>query len=164
MENKLGKLSINPDTTKERKTRPDKKSKEAVMESWDDDTASSSSDTEVHQVMPSQSASVPNAPPPTPISPNSAYPSWDFQDQIKSSNRTLDRDSENQRRPEKSAAAAERLIAAGLGMRAPKKTEEQRAYDRAARENELKRRSKEKEAKFKELEESKKAQAVMWDS
>lgn len=50
------------------------------------------------------------------------------------------------KRPEKSAAAASRLIAGALGVKAPKMTQEQREYERAVREKEKKRREEEKEA------------------
>ncbi|KAL4916218.1 hypothetical protein BDW62DRAFT_186663, partial [Aspergillus aurantiobrunneus] len=67
------------------------------------------------------------------------------------------------RRPEKQTAVAGRLIAGALGIRAPKRTEEQRAYDRAVKEREIRRRNKEKEdaARLKEQEE--KAKAAIWD-
>ncbi|KAK2932270.1 hypothetical protein FoTM2_006728 [Fusarium oxysporum f. sp. vasinfectum] len=37
------------------------------------------------------------------------------------------------KRPEKTDAVARRMIAAGLGLKAPKQTEEQRAYQRSAK-------------------------------
>jgi len=49
------------------------------------------------------------------------------------------------KRPEKSAAAASRLIAGALGVRAPKMTQEQREYEKAVREKERKRREEEKQ-------------------
>lgn len=48
-------------------------------------------------------------------------------------------------RPEKTTATAARIIAGALGVKAPKRTDEQRQYDKAAREKELKRRQREKE-------------------
>ena len=39
------------------------------------------------------------------------------------------------------------MIAGGLGVRAPKRTEEQREYDKAMREKEKKRRDEERKAK-----------------
>jgi hypothetical protein len=59
-------------------------------------------------------------------------------------------------RPEKSTAAAARMIAAGLGVRPPKKTEEMKRYERAIREKEGKRQDQAKEEK-KEAEEAKRA-------
>lgn len=49
-------------------------------------------------------------------------------------------------------------------MKAPKKTEEQRQYDRAMREQEIRRRNKEKEEKEREREADEKAKAAIWDS
>jgi len=66
-------------------------------------------------------------------------------------------------RPEKTDAVAKRLIAGALGVRAPKKTEEQRAYERAVKEKEVKRRNGEKEAKIRSEEEAKRAKAAAWD-
>jgi len=66
-------------------------------------------------------------------------------------------------RPEKTDAVAKRLIAGALGVRAPKKTEEQRAYERAVKEKEIKRRNGEKEAKIRAEEEAKRAKAAAWD-
>lgn len=164
MESRLERLSIDHDSQKKSKVTPKEKSRDAVADSWDDEAESSNPDTEADDTTPSGKSPLPNAPPPTPASPSSGFPSWDSHDQIQSSTRTGNRDSEDRRRPEKSTAVAGRLIAAGLGLRAPKPTEEQKAYDRAIRENEIKRRNREKEAKDKERLENEKAQTVMWES
>lgn len=55
------------------------------------------------------------------------------------------------------------MIAGALGVRAPKKTEEARAYDKAVKEKELKRREKEREAGKKEEEERRKAREAVWE-
>ena len=68
-----------------------------------------------------------------------------------------------ERRPEKQTAVASRMIAGALGVRAPKRTEEQKAYDRATKEKEIKRRNQEKEKAAKEKEEEEKAKAAIWD-
>jgi len=60
-------------------------------------------------------------------------------------------------------SSASRLIAGALGVRAPKRTEEQKQYDKAVREKEQKRRDKEKEDKKREEEEKTKARAAVWD-
>ena len=70
---------------------------------------------------------------------------------------------ERTRRPEKTDAVAKRMIAGALGVKAPKKTEEQRAYDRAVKEKEIKRRNAEKEEKVRQMEEAEKAKAAVWD-
>ena len=67
-------------------------------------------------------------------------------------------------RPEKQTAVAGRLIAGALGVRAPKKTEEQRQYDKAMKEKEIRRREKEREGKRREEEDVQKAKAAIWDS
>lgn len=67
------------------------------------------------------------------------------------------------RRPEKQTAVAGRLIAGALGIRAPKRTEEQRAYDRAVKEQEIKRRNEEREKAAKAREEEERAKAAIWD-
>ena len=67
-------------------------------------------------------------------------------------------------RPEKQTAVAGRLIAGALGVRTPKKTEEQRAYDKAMVEKEVRRREKERQTKKREEEEAEKARAAVWDA
>jgi hypothetical protein len=60
-------------------------------------------------------------------------------------------------------ALAKRMIAGALGVKAPKKTEEQKAYDRAIKENEIKRRNQEREAAARAKEEAERAKAAVWD-
>lgn len=67
------------------------------------------------------------------------------------------------RRPEKQTAVAGRLIAGALGIRAPKMSEDQRAYDRAVKEQEIKRRRREKEEAARLKEEEERAKAAIWD-
>ena len=67
-------------------------------------------------------------------------------------------------RPEKTDAVAKRMIAGALGVRAPKKTEEQKAYDRAIKEKEVKRRNAEKEAAARAHEEAERAKAAVWEN
>jgi hypothetical protein len=55
------------------------------------------------------------------------------------------------------------MIAAGLGLKAPKQTEEQRAYQRSVREQEKKRREQEKEEAKKRQADVEKAKAAIWD-
>lgn len=164
MESKLERLSISQDTPNRKKPTPAKKPRDMVADSWDDEAASSSSEAENDDATASKKSPVPDAPPPTPASPTSTFPSWGSQDQVPFAIRARDRDRRDDRRPEKSTTAAGRLIAAGLGMRAPKKTEEQKAYDRAMRENELKRKNKERQAQDMEREENEMAQEAMWES
>ncbi|RMJ20596.1 hypothetical protein PHISP_08534, partial [Aspergillus sp. HF37] len=67
------------------------------------------------------------------------------------------------RRPEKQTAVAGRMIAGALGVRAPQRTPEQRAYDRAVKEQEIRRRNREKEQAAREKEEEEKAKTAVWD-
>lgn len=67
------------------------------------------------------------------------------------------------RRPDKTTATASRLIAAGLGVKAPKRTEAEREYDRVARETERKRRDKEREEVRRADQESVKAKQAVWE-
>lgn len=68
------------------------------------------------------------------------------------------------RRPEKQTAVAGRMIAGALGIRAPKRTEEQRVYDRAIKEQEVRRKNREKEEAAKAREEDEKAKAAVWNA
>lgn len=67
------------------------------------------------------------------------------------------------RRPEKQTAVAGRMIAGALGIRAPKRTEEQRAYDRAVKEQEIRRKNREKKEATKAREAEERAKAAVWD-
>jgi hypothetical protein len=69
----------------------------------------------------------------------------------------------SERRPEKTNAVAHRLIAGALGVKVPRRTEEQRAYDKAMREQEKRKRDQEREAKKKAEEDAAKAKAAIWD-
>jgi hypothetical protein len=55
------------------------------------------------------------------------------------------------------------MIASALGVKVPKLTDEQRAYDRAMREKERKRREEEKVAERRREEEVAKARQAVWD-
>ena len=66
------------------------------------------------------------------------------------------------KRPEKSTAVASRLIAAGLGQKAPKRTKEQREYDNAMKVQEKKKRDAAKDEEKRRVEEREKAKRDMW--
>ncbi|KAI6713050.1 hypothetical protein PZA11_001173 [Diplocarpon coronariae] len=167
----LSKLSINPPSSKparsSKKPRP-------VSESWDDDDGSET-ETEAENENPlSPQQSHPSAPPPTPISPSTPLPSSsdDYNNApfvhpygfAESSRGESERERERGGvRPEKTDAVAKRMIAGALGVKAPKKTEEGRAYERAVRENELRRRKEEKEKEARAREEAEKAKAAIWE-
>jgi hypothetical protein len=55
------------------------------------------------------------------------------------------------------------MIAGALGIRPPKRTEEQRAYDRAMKEKEIKRRARAQEEKRMAEKEDHLAKAAIWD-
>ncbi|EXJ77410.1 hypothetical protein A1O3_09636 [Capronia epimyces CBS 606.96] len=182
MESKLASLHIDlPTVPKPKPKRKGLPKKDEVVESWEDDDLSSLDDTptptegagsELKPAMSQDPALKP--PPPTPISPENADQHIDWAPaQVLGGGRPkpygapspstptdIDRE---QRRPETTTATASRLIAAGLGIKPPKKTEEQRQYDRAVREQELRRRNKEKEEKEREREAEEKAKAAVWD-
>lgn len=67
------------------------------------------------------------------------------------------------KRPEKTTAVAGRLIAGALGVRAPKRTDEEREFDRAMREKERKRRNEEREREKRETEEREARKKAIWD-
>ncbi|KAI2636895.1 hypothetical protein GGS26DRAFT_546287 [Hypomontagnella submonticulosa] len=171
-------LSLNPPT----KAKVKAKKAAPVVDSWEDEDVDSDPE-------PDQSASPTSpplekdsnldgsgfaAPPPTPSSPSysaSGVPPW----QSISSSITggspsslspvgeAGGDNGGARRPEKTDAVARRMIASALGVRAPRATEEQRAYDRAVREKERKRREEEREAEKRRKEEAEKAKAAIWN-
>jgi hypothetical protein len=150
-----------------------------IAESWEDEDLDSDAQTpteatgpELKQVISNDGP--PNPPPPTPISmtPGSPY-DWSAAGVLGggrprrvngSGPGTPRSDSDSERkRPEKTTAVAGRMIAASLGIKAPKKTEDQRQYERAMKEQEIKRRNREKEEKERERAEDEKAKAAVWD-
>jgi hypothetical protein len=175
----VSELSLNTGATasKGTKARPSKAKKSPVADSWEDESLSSDSESETNQPWSSQDASGmkgvdagTQAPPPTPISPTynnaadrpfspttASYPS-----SVPGSS-TPDGPSSPAKRPEKTDAVARRMIAAGLGLKVPKQTEEQKAYDRAVREKERKRRQQEKEEQKRKEAELEKAKQAIWE-
>ncbi|ROW14653.1 hypothetical protein VPNG_03274 [Cytospora leucostoma] len=140
-----------------------KPKKEEVADSWEDEDLSSGSDAEDAQ--PALPAAVPegiSAP-----SPTSATPTYDQKILLPTDlpgGYPLTSDSSSPAaRPEKTDAVARRMIAAGLGLRVPRQTEEQKAYDKAVREKERKKREEEKAAQRRKEEEAAKAKAAVWD-
>lgn len=154
-----------PPPRKEKKTKVEK-----VADSWEDEANLSSSDNEDRSdnentqprqdtvLSPTLSAEGPLDPPPTPISPQQTSNPWKDRPTASAIREGPER------RPEKQTAVAGRLIAGALGIRAPKRTEEQRAYDRSVKEQEIKRRNREREEQAKAKEEEEKVKASVWDS
>lgn len=179
--------------TEKKDTKPKKKSrKTAVADSWEDelsDGSSSATETDERKNGPAVTATNvkdslvakegPLAPPPTPSTvfdeqddTDGLHPRWSNVSPTKNTTRsattssfmTRDQEQQPRARPEKQTAVASRMIAGALGIRAPKRTEEQRAYDRAMKEKEIKRRNKEKEEAARAKEDEERAKAAVWDS
>ncbi|KAE8145810.1 hypothetical protein BDV25DRAFT_61397 [Aspergillus avenaceus] len=142
-----------------------------VVDSWEDEAdEATASEPEVTpcdstSLSPSVTAEGPLDPPPTPISPQTSQPwtSAPVYSDVGTSRGPNSRSPTPSRRPEKQTAVANRMIAGALGLRAPKRTEEQRAYDRAIKEKEMKRRNKEREEAAKAKEDDERAKAAVWD-
>lgn len=155
MSSQLSKLSIKKDNPSSKS-----KAKAEVVDSWEDEDVSESEGPTTPKAMADVKAT-PAAPPPTPATASFGPPdSWGGHDTPLSSLPSPARDG---RRPEKTDAVARRLIAAGLGLKAPKQTEEQRAYQKSAREQERKRRDQERAEKQHKAEASEQAKAAVWD-
>lgn len=171
-------LNVNQTPTKSKA-----KKKKEVADSWEDEL-SSGSETEREEAATTSAAVTPSttntsegplAPPPTPISPQedvqksqpwlaNVHPSSSYgYSSNPSATSSSRRPSELQRRPEKQTAVASRMITGALGIRAPKRTEEQRAYDRAMKENEIKRRNHAREEEARAREEEERAKAAIWN-
>ncbi|EKV06114.1 alcohol dehydrogenase [Penicillium digitatum] len=138
-----------------------------VADSWEDEADLSAPESEEAQphdedaapvLSPTISAEGPLDPPPTPISPQTSNP-WMARSASPASAK-----GPPTRRPEKQTAVAERLIAGALGIRAPKRTEQQRAYDRSVKEQEIRRRNREREEKAKAKEEEERMKASIWNN
>ncbi|OAA56664.1 hypothetical protein SPI_07671 [Niveomyces insectorum RCEF 264] len=164
------------------RTQPSKKKKkQEVADSWEDEEISSDDSTPPSPAPSKSQAGGTKAPPPTPITPsyhNTAPPaplagnlptspynaSWSAADAGGGTAAGAGAGAGTAaRRPEKTDAVARRLIAGALGVRIPKQTEEQKAYERSLREAERKRREAEKEAQKRQEEEADKARRAIWE-
>ena len=155
------------DSRSERSPNKKATTSDQVLDSWEDDALSDSSgenEGQQEKQVKEESALTSNASPassvPSFLAPQSSStrsnaPSWTSQ----GASEVRD----ERRRPEKSTAVASRLIAGALGVRAPKKTEDQRAYERGIKEQEVRRRNREKEQREKERLEDEKAKESVWD-
>ncbi|KAI3402118.1 hypothetical protein diail_47 [Diaporthe ilicicola] len=162
----VSKLSLDTQTAKQAaKPKPEK---EQVADSWEDEDLSSDTETEPEKDSnPTPSEGDPqgtSAPPPTPVTPSYGQGTFSSTDPTGGHHISTGSPGSSAARPEKTDAVARRMIAGALGMRAPKLTEEQKAYDKAVREKERKRREEEKAAQRRKEEEAAKAKAAMWDS
>ncbi|KAL7921119.1 hypothetical protein ACQKWADRAFT_296310 [Trichoderma austrokoningii] len=161
-----------------------KKSKEPIADSWEDEddsdeveaSAAAAEEEDAATISTPSSLATPAVPPPTPASPL-GYESpheWasltsQSQSQSQSPVATMSASGTGSgsgtpaRRPEKTDAVARRLIAAGLGIKAPKQTDEQRAYQRSVREQEKKRREEAKAEEERRRAETEKAKMAVWE-
>ncbi|KAF7912741.1 uncharacterized protein EAF01_001762 [Botrytis porri] len=192
LSNTLSNLTINPSSTSPKPFSRAKKSK-SLADSWEDEASSGSdTETETDPPQPPStettlfptSSSFPSAPPPTPISPpppSEHFPPPPFSSSKKPINSSSAQEFENpygypgpsssspnsargpERRQEKTDAVARRLIAGALGVRAPKKTDEQREYERVQKEKEMKRRKEEKDEEERRRQEAEKIKKGVWD-
>lgn len=149
----VSKLSLQTPSTK----KAAKSKKEEVVDSWEEEDISSGSDTETEAETQKGHSQGTAAPPPTPISPTQ------YDQDPSNSYRTVSDSPSSSARPEKTDAVARRMIAGALGLKAPKLTEEQKAYQAAIKEKERKRREEQKAAERAKEEEAAKARAAIWD-
>ncbi|KAM0325492.1 hypothetical protein ACHAQA_007479 [Verticillium albo-atrum] len=151
------------------KSKSKAKAKKPVADSWEDEDDDDSSASDSEAPAPPATDSGAKAPPPTPISPthqsSGSTRQWASMGGGASDagpRSPLSPDSER-RRPEKTDAVARRMIAGALGVKAPKMTEEQRAYEKSVREQERKRRDAEREREKREREEAERAKLAVWE-
>jgi hypothetical protein len=176
----LSKLSLQTTELETAAPRPrakaPKKKDSPVADSWEDE-ADADDNAEATPV--AATAAGTSAPPPTPLSPVAhskrpfspsavpgpgfSIPPFDGAGDYPAPSSPAAAGGGPSKRPEKTDAVARRMIASALGMRAPKPTEEQRAYDKAVREKERKRREEEKERERKREEEIARARQAIWD-
>lgn len=164
LESSLKSLAINATPSKSASSFKTAKAKQQVSESWDDEELEDSGEDTDRPLSHQQSLDYPSAPPPTPISPSTSFKNasyvnpYGYNEDAASARRPSD-----VRRPDKTDAMAKRMIAGALGVRAPKRSEEQKEYDKAIKEKETKRREKEKEDKVREQAEKERQKQAIWD-
>jgi hypothetical protein len=178
LQSSLDKLTISPEAHEPSiLTNPIANSTSA---SYRDDTSKSAPPL----AKPVQSISTPSPPPPTPASPtvrtkatasNSPYhtqPPYGMNGSVDGAATGAGRSStptgrsgaaDPDKRPEKTTSTAARLIAAGLGQRPPKRTEEERKYDQAMRVQEKKKRDAAKAEEQKKKDDLEKAKKSIWE-
>ncbi|KAI9800346.1 MAG: hypothetical protein M1825_004116 [Sarcosagium campestre] len=173
-------ISASKKSTETAPTTPPAQKRQTVADSWEDEV-SSGEDTETEgggKGRKSSRPGIPNPPPPTPVSPLSpsvqrdvtaaeSFSAWsavcDGPSSPPQGASTTHAGASAASRPEKTDAVAKRMIAGALGVRAPKRTEEQKEYERAIREKEAKRKNQEREAQKRVQEAAERAKARIWD-
>jgi len=151
------------------------------LESWEDEADEEDEGSgSATPVRPTSSSDYPGAPPPTPSSPSytsgktpkglpyQTFPPFGMESTTKSPEhspvtRFGGDGADDQRRPDKSTAVASRLIAAGIGQKAPRRTKEQREYDQAMKVQEKKKRDQAKSEEERRRGEVERAKQAMWD-
>lgn len=184
----LGKLKID-DKIKSRKAEPAESWEDEVGEEEEEDGSANHNNDDNNQEEEDRKdistpirPNFPGPPPPTPSSPTEAQkrdlqyqnfgPLSYYDTGTPPSSSSLSRGNSNsggsgdtppERRPDKTTAVASRLIAAGLGQRAPKRTPEQREYDQAMKVQEKKKRDKAKAEEEQKRRDTEAAKKAIWD-
>jgi hypothetical protein len=169
----VSKLTLKPVPRPSQSAKASKKAPE-VADSWEDEDVSSGGEEGSNSGQGTSTLGNQNmgtaAPPPTPMSPTYSKNDQSFTPGAFPSTFSLDGQYDGSsaagpdtRRPEKTDAVARRMIAGALGMKVPRQTEEQRAYDRAVREKERRRRDEEKARDKQNEEDAAKAKQAVWD-
>ena len=165
LESAVGKLSISGESRKPKAGSP-KAKREPLAESWEDEV-STGEDTETDAVSPvvAKTDSLPDAPPPTPVSAaqrDAQRVEPYFAEDLGRLSASSSSPRRSETRPEKTDAVARRMIAGALGVRAPKKTEEGRQYEKAVKDRERRKRDQEREAQRRAEEDTQRAKAAVW--
>lgn len=183
----LGKLKID-DKIKSRKAEPAESWEDEVGEEEEEDGSANHNNDDNNQEEEDRKnistpirPNFPGPPPPTPSSPTEAqkrdlqyqnFGPLSYYDTGTPPSSSLSRGNSNsggsgdtppERRPDKTTAVASRLIAAGLGQRAPKRTPEQREYDQAMKVQEKKKRDKAKAEEEQKRRDTEAAKKAIWD-
>lgn len=156
-----------------------KAKKAEPVNSWEEEAEDDHTEDEsdaTTPVRPVSSSDYPGPPPPTPSSPSFMTGRNPYQafspsgmdgafeaKEWSRDNSPSQRDGE-QRRPEKTTAVASRMIAAGIGQKAPRRTKEEREYDQAMKVQEKKKRHQAKADEEKKKRDKERAKKAMWDS
>jgi len=179
LQSSLDKLAISPESHKTPKVLTNTA---IIADSWEDEGSATTNPASAPTAIP---ISTPSPPPPTPASPTVRTKTSAFDSpyqtlppfgmsgssddtrtggsaaRSQASPRTTSADPD--KRPEKTTSTAARLIAAGLGQRAPRRTEEERKYDQAMKVQEKKRRDAAKAEEQKKKDELEKAKKSIWE-
>lgn len=134
--------------------------------------------------IPGSTRNIPSPPPPTPASPTTktkasafdspyqTFPPYGMNGSVddaqsggsrSNSARRAESGAEPDKRPDKTTSTAARLIAAGLGQRAPRRTEDERKYDQAMRVQEKKKRDAAKAEEEKKKADLEQARKSIWE-